>query len=135
MSLTDTEKAAMRERHRSDMGHLIDGDSGVPVCPTCRRLWPCDAERLLDALDEAEWALIELAPVAQIERERIKRLTLEAALRNPSDEVVEAVSMRLLQRAYPGSTNSTLLYRYRPTARAAIAALADALGVGSDDAR
>lgn len=52
--LSDDERAAMRERHRSDMGHLLDGDSGVPVCPKCRTLWPCDAERLLDALDEAE---------------------------------------------------------------------------------
>lgn len=132
--MTPDDKAAMRERHRSDMGHLIDGDSGVPVCPTCRRLWPCDTIRALDALDEAERR--GDAAITRLNSVRAELSALIAVLRYPDDEVVEAVSAAFARTAAENSdlkftTDRTFELAWKGEARAAIAAMADALGVES----
>lgn len=53
--LTPEQREEMRERHpRHSYGVPLVNVSGVSVCARCQVYWPCDAARLLDALDRAE---------------------------------------------------------------------------------
>lgn len=126
--LSDADKAGMRERHQQE------GAKGAIECPVCWVVGDCDAIRALDALDEAERR--GDTAITRLNSVRGELAVLVAVLRYPDDEVVEAVARGVAEDGmgsdWPvpkvAERNGEARFVY-DVARAAIAAMADALGV------
>lgn len=133
MTLTDDEKAVIRARHTPEYVYLGPADTiGGYICPTCGdpvESEPCDVIRALDALDaqreQAETVVRQAGALRDDATDKRSQLaTLTAALRDPDEATVEAVTKAI---------NLSMWGTYEPDddwddeARAAIAALADHL--------